>query len=81
MGTAKWTWFTIGYMTVFAWCVGLMFYQFGGLITGEVTFNLWTGVAIAVLAGMLFQIFRPMPSFDKKKDKVSGKLEAEGNVA
>ena len=30
---------------------------------------------------MLFQIFRPMPSFDKKKDKVSGKLEAEGNVA
>ena len=81
MGTATWTWFTIGYMTVFAWCVGLMFYQFGGLITGEVTFNLWTGVAIAVLAGMLFQIFRPMPSFDKKKDKVSGKLEAEGNVA
>lgn len=81
MGTAKWTWFTIGYMTVFAWCVGLMFYQFGGLITGEVTFNLWTGVAIAVLASMLFQIFRPMPSFDKKKDKVSGKLEAEGNVA
>ena len=81
MGTAKWTWFTIGYLTVFAWCVGLMFYQFGGLITGEVTFNLWTGVAIAVLAGMLFQIFRPMPSFDKKKDKVSGKLEAEGNVA
>ena len=81
MGTAKWTWFTIRYTTVFAWCVGLMFYQFGGLITGEVTFNLWTGVAIAVLAGMLFQIFRPMPSFDKKKDKVSGKLEAEGNVA
>ncbi len=81
MGNAKWTWFTIGYMTVFAWCIGLMFYQFGGLITGELTFNLWTGVAVVVLAGMLFQIFRPMPAFDKKKGEVAGKLEAEGGVA
>lgn len=81
MGTAKWTWFTIGYMTIFAWCVGLMFYQFGGLLTGEIGFNVWTVVAIVVLAGMLFQIFRPMPTFDKKKDKVAGELEAEGSVA
>ena len=81
MGNAKWTWFTIGYMTVFAWCIGLMFYQFGGLITGELTFNLWTGVAVVVLAGMLFQIFRPMPAFDKKKGEATGKLEAEGGVA
>ena len=81
MGNAKWTWFTIGYMTVFAWCVGLMFYQFGGLLTGEVDFNLWTVVAIAVLGGMLFQIFRPMPDFGKKKGKVAGELEAEGSVA
>ena len=36
---------------------------------------------IVVLAGMLFQIFRPMPTFDKKKDKVAGELEAEGSVA
>lgn len=81
MGTAKWTWFTIGYMTIFAWCVGLMFYQFGGLLTGEIGFNVWTVVAIVVLAGMLFQIFRPMPAFDKKKDKVARELEAEGGVA
>ena len=81
MGNAKWTWFTIGYMTIFAWCVGLMFYQFGGLLTGEIGFNVWTVVAVAVLAGMLFQIFRPMPNFDKKKDKVAGELQAEGSVA
>lgn len=81
MGTAKWTWFTIGYMTIFAWCVGLMFYQFGGLLTGEIGFNVWTVVAIVVLAGMLFQIFRPMPTFDKKKGKVARELEAEGGVA
>lgn len=81
MGTAKWTWFTIGYMTIFAWCVGLMFYQFGGLLTGEIGFNVWTVVAIAVLAGLLFQIFRPMPDFDKKKGKVVDELQAEGSVA
>ncbi|MCG5014969.1 hypothetical protein, partial [Collinsella aerofaciens] len=52
-----------------------MFYQFGGLLTGEIGFNVWTVVAIVVLAGMLFQIFRPMPTFDKKKDKVAGELE------
>ena len=48
---------------------------------GELTFNLWTGVAVVVLAGMLFQIFRPMPAFDKKKGEAAGKLEAEGGVA
>ena len=64
MESAKWTWFAIGYMTVFAWCVGLMFFQFGGLITGDVSFNVWTVVAIVVLAAMLFQLFRPMPKYD-----------------
>ncbi len=64
MESAKWTWFAIGYMTVFAWCVGLMFFQFGGLVTGDVQFNFWTVVAIVVLAAMLFQLFRPMPKYD-----------------
>ena len=68
MESAKWTWFTIGYLTAFAWCMGLMFYQFGSLITGELSFNLWTVVAVVVLAGMLFQMFRPMPDYSKKKD-------------
>ncbi|RNL49018.1 ferrous iron transporter B [Paraeggerthella hongkongensis] len=79
MESAKWTWFAIGYMTVFAWCVGLMFYQFGGLLSGEVEFNAWTVVAIVVLGGMLFQMFRPMPSY-KKKNAVDG-LKVEGGTA
>ena len=79
MESAKWTWFAIGYMTVFAWCVGLMFYQFGGLLSGEVEFNVWTVVAIVILGGMLFQMFRPMPSY-KKKNAVEG-LKAEGGAA
>ena len=81
MESAKWTWFAIGYMTVFAWCVGLMFYQFGGLITGEIGFNVWTVVAILVAAGMLFQIFRPMPVFKEKRPAAAGGLEAEGSAA
>lgn len=64
MMSAKWTWFAIGYMTVFAWVIALMFYQFGGLITGEVSFNFWTVVAIVLLGAMLFQLFRPMPKYD-----------------
>ena len=81
MESAKWTWFAIGYMTVFAWCVGLMFYQFGGLITGELSFNFWTVVAIVVLGALLFQLFRPMPNFDKKKKPAARELEAEGSAA
>ena len=78
MESAKWTWFAIGYMTVFGWVVGLMLYQFGGLITGELSFNLWTVVAGVCLVAILFQLFRPMPNYDKKNAK---KLAAEGSVA
>ena len=37
MASAKWTWATIGYLCGFAWCVGLMIYQLGGLVIGEVS--------------------------------------------
>ncbi|WP_139652029.1 ferrous iron transporter B [Raoultibacter phocaeensis] len=79
MESAKWTWFAIGYMTVFGWVVGLMAYQFGGLITGELSFNLWTVVAAVCLIAILFQLFRPMPNYDEKKG--AKKLAAEGGAA
>ena len=62
MASAKWTAFAIAYLMIFAYAIGLMLYQFGGLITGDVSFNVWTVVAIVILAAMLFQLFRPMPS-------------------
>ena len=80
MASAKWTWATIGYMTGFAWCVGLMIYQFGGLATGEVSFNVFTVVAIVVAAALLFQLFRPMPRYGESADK-AGRLEAGVDVA
>ena len=79
MASAKWTWATIGYLCGFAWCVGLMIYQLGGLITGEVSFSAWTVVAVVVAAAMLFQLFRPTPKFEGKN--AAGKLEVEKNAA
>ena len=78
--SAKWFWITIGYMCGFAWCVGCMLYQFVGLALGEVSFGIWTVIAIIIAALMLFQIFRPMPNYDKKDEKVARKLETENEA-
>ena len=58
MNNPKWTIFAIGYMCVFAYCVSLMVYQFGGLITGEVSFGIGTVAALAVLVAMLYLLLR-----------------------
>ncbi len=71
MMSAKWTWAAIGYMCAFAWCVGLMIYQFVGLATGEVAFGPFTALAVVVAAGMLFLLLRPAA-----KAKGSAQLEA-----
>ena len=47
------------YQNIQAWLVALMVYQLGGLITGEVTFNAFTVVAVIVLVGYLYALFRP----------------------
>ena len=59
MNNPKWTLAAIGYMCGFAYVVALIVYQIGGLITGAVGFNLWSVVAIALLAGLLYLVFRP----------------------
>ncbi len=58
MNNAKWTAFAIGYMCVFAYAAALIVYQIGGLIAGIVSFNLWTIVALAALAGILYLLCR-----------------------
>ena len=59
MNNPKWALGAIGYMCGFAYVVALIVYQIGGLITGQVGFNLWSVVAIALLAGLLYLVFRP----------------------
>ncbi len=58
MNNAKWTWFAIGYECLFAYAVALIIYQLGRLFTGG-GFGLWTIVAVAVLAAIIYQLFRP----------------------
>lgn len=58
MNNPKWTWMTIGYMCVFAYVCALIVYQLGGLFTGEVAFNGFTVVAIALLLAILYLLFR-----------------------
>lgn len=59
MNNWKWTAFAIGYMCVFAYLVSMIVYQIGGLFTGEATFGVFTVIAIAVLAVMIFLLVRP----------------------
>ena len=58
MNNARWTAFAIGYMCVFAYVAALIVYQVGGLLTGAVSFSLWTVVALAALAGVLYLLLR-----------------------
>ena len=58
MNNTKWTLGAIGYMCGFAYVVSMIVYQLGGLITGEAVFSLWTVVAAAALAGLLYLLLR-----------------------
>ena len=58
MNSAKWTWFAIGYQCLFAYAVALMVNQFGSAFAGSVN-AVGLIVAIALLALMVFQLFRP----------------------
>ena len=59
MNSAKWTWAAIGYMCGFAYVISLIVYQIGGLVSGAVSFNLFTLAAVIALAGLLYLLFRP----------------------
>lgn len=58
MNSAKWTFFAIAYQCGFAYAVALMINQFGRLFTGNADI---IGVifAFAVLAGIIYMLFRP----------------------
>lgn len=58
MNSAKWTWIAIGYQCGFAYIVSLCIYNIGRLISGGV-FNIWTVVAIILVAMFLYFLFRP----------------------
>lgn len=59
MNNGKWTAIAIGYMCCLAYLSALVVYQIGGLITGEVSFGLFTVVAIAIIAVFIYLLVRP----------------------
>ena len=66
MNDKKWFWFAILFQNVFAYCVALMFYQFGLLMEGG-SFGIGTAAAVVVLLGFLYMLFRPDPYKNQKK--------------
>lgn len=59
MNNAKWTWFAILYQTVFAYVLALITYQIGGLILGQLSFSVFTVLAIILALGLLYLLVRP----------------------
>ena len=79
MNSPKWTLAAIGYMCGFAYCVSLMIYQLGGLITGDVGFGVWTVVALAVLVGMIYLLVRKN-RYGEYGERLDAKKKAAVNV-
>ena len=57
MNSAKWTWFAIGYQTLFAYTVALIVFQLGMLFMGG-GFTAFTAAAILLLAGIVYLLTR-----------------------
>lgn len=58
MNNAKWTFFALGYQTVFAYAAALCIYQIGNLFFGG-SFGVGTVAALVVLAVILYLLARP----------------------
>lgn len=64
MNDPKWFWTAVGYECGFAYAVSLVIYQLAGLATGEVAFNFFTVVAIALVAAAVYMLVRPTKRSD-----------------
>ena len=68
MNNGKWTWFAVGYQTVFAYILSLIVYQIGNLLVNGV-FGIGTVVAFIALAGSIYMLIRK-PKDDTPKASV-----------
>jgi ferrous iron transport protein B len=77
MNSGKWTAFAVGYQTVFAYALALIYYQIALWLKGKV-FSIWTGIALVVLGAMLYQLLRPAPK--QKMNALAGYAQEIGNA-
>lgn len=70
MNNIRWFWIAVGYQSVFAYLVSLCIYQFGIFFSGG-GFRVGTAVAVFVLTGMLYLLFRPYKESGRVKIKTA----------
>ncbi len=58
MNNAKWTWASIGYMTIWAYILAFIAYNVGGLFFGDVTFGIGSIIGLCLIAGIIFMLVR-----------------------
>lgn len=66
MQSKKWFWFAILFQNLFAYAICLIVYQIGSLLMGG-TFGIWSLIALVLLLGMLYMLFRPDPYKHQKQ--------------
>ena len=79
MNNGRWTLFAVAWECFLAYCVSLVIYQLGGLVTGEVSFNPFTIVAFILILVGLWGLFRPYKEAETLSD--SDELAVEKAMA
>ncbi|CDB90411.1 ferrous iron transport protein B [Clostridium sp. CAG:253] len=72
MKSKKFVVFALIFQNVLAYCIALMVYQIGGLITGSVAFGPATVVAFIVAIVILYFLFRPDPNKKREYKTAAG---------
>lgn len=67
MNSRVWFWRAIGYQCGLAYCVSLVIYQLVGLATGDVTFNFFTVVAVALVVLFIYLLVRPAKDYGQQE--------------
>lgn len=66
MNNAKWTWFAIGYQTIFAYVVSFCIFHIGSLfVNGQ--FSIFTIIAVCLVAGFIYLLVRPYKEDERLK--------------
>ena len=73
MNNARWTWFAIGYQCGFAYVIALMINQFGNAFTGKLSIP-GLIVALVLLAGMIYMLFKPYKEATKRSSMTTVKV-------
>ncbi len=73
MNNARSTWFAIGYQCGFAYVIALMINQFGNAFTGKLSIP-GLIVALVLLAGMIYMLFKPYKEATKRSSRTAVKV-------